>query len=332
MTFSAWCVLLRYQPLRICKTPRNLNFFKPAYSTSLPDSMEKPKVLITRNDVPQIAIRKLRELCDVDIYEGSYPMPRDQLLARVAGKDGLFCFLTDRINAEVLDAAGRSLRVVSTMSVGYDHLSLEEMKSRDIKVGYTPDVLTDATAELTLALLLATSRRLLQANAELNNGGWGRCVWGPVWMLGKGLSGSTVGIFGLGRTGQAVLKRLAGFNVAKFLYTSTTKKELRAKFNKDAFAAMKNSAVFINTSRGGLVDQEALVWALQTGQIWAAGLDVMTPEPLPTDHILTTLPNCTLLPHIGSSEEGTRVAMAELAADNLLGGLLEDKEMPQRLC
>ncbi|XP_018008611.1 glyoxylate reductase/hydroxypyruvate reductase-like [Hyalella azteca] len=345
--------------------------------------MEKPKVLITKKDVPQIAIRKLRELCDVDIYEGSYPMPRDQLLARVAGKDGLFCFITDRINTKVLDAAGRSLRVISTMSVGYDHLSLEEMKSRDIKVGYTPDVLTDATAELTLALLLATWRRLLQANAaatgqrccyrptlllqanaELNNGGWGRCVWGPVWMLGKGLSGSTVGIFGLGRTGQAVLKRLAGFNVAKFLYTSTTKKELggsypvaefvsferllqesdfvictaalneqtRAKFNKDAFAAMKNSAVFINTSRGGLVDQEALVWAIQTGQIRAAGLDVMTPEPLPADHILTTLPNCTLLPHLGTSEERTRAAMAELAADNLLGGLIVGKQMPKRLC
>ncbi|XP_018022867.1 glyoxylate reductase/hydroxypyruvate reductase [Hyalella azteca] len=321
--------------------------------------MEKPKVLVTRCDVPEPALKKLRDLCEVDIFEGAYPIPRDQLKARVAGKDGLFCFLTDPITPEILDAAGSSLRSISTMSVGYDHLDIEEMTKRGIKVGHTPFVSTDAVAELTVALLLATSRRLLQANAEITNGGWAQCVWGPVYMLGKGLTGSTVGIFGLGRIGQAVLKRLSGFSVAKFLYADFVEQKLdssfppaefvsferllqesdfvicmasltdqtRAKFNKEVFTAMKNSAVFINASRGGLVDQDALVWALQTGQIWAAGLDVMNPEPLPADHVLNTLPNCTLLPHIGSSVESARFAMAELAADNLIGGLFKDKQM-----
>ncbi|KAF2364581.1 D-isomer specific 2-hydroxyacid dehydrogenase catalytic domain [Trinorchestia longiramus] len=371
------CTLFHYQPVKIfghlhhlklapSVDPYGQRLACTSLSTSVPSirslsSMAKPCVLVTRSDIPTTTLEKLRQVCDVDVFEGP-AMPRDQLMARVAGKSGLFCFLTDLIDAHVLDAAGSSLSVVSTMSVGYDHLDIQEMKKRNIKVGYTPDVLTDATAELTVALLLATSRHLFQTNMELRTGGWGQ--WSPMWMLGRGLSGSTVGIFGLGRTGQAVLQRLAGFNVAKFLYSSTTEKSLdatfppaefvsferllresdfvlctaalndqtRGKFDRNAFTAMKETAVFVNTSRGGLVDQDALVWALQTGQIWAAGLDVMTPEPLPTDHVLTTLPNCTLLPHIGSAEVATRVGMAELAADNLIGGLFEDKSMPKRLC
>ncbi|KAA0192005.1 hypothetical protein HAZT_HAZT001562 [Hyalella azteca] len=314
--------------------------------------MEKPKVLVTRCDVPEPALKKLRDLCEVDIFEGAYPIPRDQLKARVAGKDGLFCFLTDPITPEILDAADMWL-----------HTTLYVLG----QVGHTPFVSTDAVAELTVALLLATSRRLLQANAEITNGGWAQCVWGPVYMLGKGLTGSTVGIFGLGRIGQAVLKRLSGFSVAKFLYADFVEQKLdssfppaefvsferllqesdfvicmasltdqtRAKFNKEVFTAMKNSAVFINASRGGLVDQDALVWALQTGQIWAAGLDVMNPEPLPADHVLNTLPNCSELNSmtvvadlsIQFSVESARFAMAELAADNLIGGLFKDKQM-----
>ncbi|KAA0198463.1 hypothetical protein HAZT_HAZT005629 [Hyalella azteca] len=368
-------------------------------------------------------------------------MPRDQLLARVAGKDGLFCFLTDRINAEVLDAAGLvdqealvwALQTGQIWAAGLDVMTPEPLPTDHILttlpncsptlavVGVTPDVLTKSCAELTVTLLLATARRLFECSAQITSEGWAESQGSQQWMLSRSVAGSTVGIFGLGSIGLEVLRKLSVFDVGKFLYNSNGPKELgeisldksfvsferllqesdfvictaalneqtrakfnkdafaamknsatvyvcsmivggsypvaefvsferllqesdfvictaalneqtRAKFNKDAFAAMKNSAVFINTSRGGLVDQEALVWAIQTGQIRAAGLDVMTPEPLPADHILTTLPNCTLLPHLGTSEERTRAAMAELAADNLLGGLIVGKQMPKRLC
>ncbi|KAF2353712.1 D-isomer specific 2-hydroxyacid dehydrogenase catalytic domain [Trinorchestia longiramus] len=263
----------------------------------------------------------------------------------------------------MLDAAGPSLAVVSTFSVGYDHIDVEEVKKRNIKVGVTADVSTKACAELTVGLLLATTRRFFASAAQITNGGWARSAGNAQWMLGRSLAGSTVGIFGLGRIAQEVLKMLSVFDVAKFLYNSHSEKVLdatfppaefvsferllresdfvvctaalndqtRGKFDRNAFTAMKETSVFINVSRGALVDQDALVWALQTGQIWAAGLDVMIPEPLPTDHVLTTLPNCTLLPHIGTAEMKTRDAMAELAADNLIGGLF-DKKMPKQLC
>uniref|UniRef100_A0A2P2I0K2 Glyoxylate reductase/hydroxypyruvate reductase n=1 Tax=Hirondellea gigas TaxID=1518452 RepID=A0A2P2I0K2_9CRUS len=250
------------------------------------------------------------------------------------------------------------------MSAGFDHINMEEVKRRGIKVGFTPDVLTDATAELTVALLLSTSRRLLQASAEISNGGWQKCSWSPVWMLGPGLTGSTVGIFGLGKIGQAVMQRLSGFGVGRFIYSGNTEKKLekhlpsaefvsfdallkesdfivvtaalndatRGKFDKKSFVNMKKTAIFINTSRGAMVDQEALVWALKEGEIRAAGLDVMMPEPLPPNHVLTTLPNCTLLPHIGSAEESTRAVMAMLSADNLIGGLTPGGTMKKQLC
>lgn len=322
-----------------------------------------PKVLMTRSDIPEIAKTKLQEKFDLDIYDEKKPIPRAELLKRIVGKDAIFCMVTDKIDREFLDAAGPSLKVVSTMSVGYDHIDMNEVKKRKIMVGFTPDVLTDATAELTVALLLATTRRLFEARAELDNGGWLKCSWSPLFMLGAGVAGSTVGIFGLGRIGMGVLKRLAGFSVSKFLYTSNQPKTLeyglpsaecvpfdqlvaesdfvictaalndstKHKFNREVFSAMKKTAVFINTSRGGLVDQEDLVWALQTGEIRAAGLDVMTPEPLPAGNVLCQLKNCTLLPHIGSAEETTRQGMATLAADNIIGGL-SGNEMPRRLC
>lgn len=324
----------------------------------------KPSVLVTRCDIPEGALNKLRQAFDVDMYEEPQPMPRAELLARIKGKSGLLCLITDVIDKELLDTAGPSLKVVSTMSVGYDHIKMDEVKQRGIKVGFTPDVLTDATAELTVALLLATSRRFFDTNKELNNGGWLKCSWSPLWMLGRGLAGSTVGIFGLGRIGQAVLQRLAGFGVARFLYNGNSPKQLdsslptatfvsfesllqesdfvictaalndatREKFNKQAFTLMKKTAVFVNTSRGGLVDQSALAWALETGEIWAAGLDVMTPEPLPLDDPLNKVPKLTLVPHIGSAEEATRAGMADLAAVNLIAGLTSGAEMKRQLC
>ncbi|KFQ96824.1 Glyoxylate reductase/hydroxypyruvate reductase, partial [Nipponia nippon] len=256
--------------------------------------------------------------------------------------------------------AGPGLKVISTLSVGFDHLSLEEIKKRGIRVGYTPDVLTDATAELSVALLLAACRRLPEAVEQVKNGGW--TTWKPLWMCGYGLSDSTVGIIGLGRIGQAVARRLKPFGVKRFLYTGSRPKpesaaEFEAEFvpltrlaeesdfivvtcaltpategmcNKEFFGRMKKTSVFINTSRGAVVNQEDLYNALAHGQIAAAGLDVTTPEPLPTDHPLLSLKNCVILPHIGSATYATRSTMAVLAANNLLAGL-RGEPMPHEL-
>ncbi|MPC31891.1 Glyoxylate reductase/hydroxypyruvate reductase [Portunus trituberculatus] len=291
--------------------------------------MSKPKVLVTRADIPQKAFTMLEEKCEVDVWKMPSPIPREELLKRIPGKDALYCLLTEKIDKEV---------------------------------GFTPGVLTDATAELTVTLLLATTRRLFEAHGELLNGGWAKCAWSPLWMTGQGLKGSTVGIFGLGRIGQGVVQRLQGFSVHKFIYsgrnprkegeelgaefvsfdellrqsdfllvTCALNKETQGIFDEAAFAKMKNTAVIVNTSRGGVINQEALVKALKTNQIRAAGLDVMTPEPLPPNHELTTLPNCTLIPHIGSAETSTREDMATLTAANIIAGL-EGKPLPARLC
>ncbi|NXD03772.1 GRHPR reductase, partial [Certhia familiaris] len=278
----------------------------------------------------------------------------------VAGTRGLLCLLSDRIDREVLDAAGPGLKVISTLSVGFDHLALDEIKKRGIRVGYTPDVLTDATAELSVALLLSACRRLPEAAEQVKSGGW--TTWKPLWMCGYGLSDSTVGIIGLGRIGQAVARRLKPFGVRKFLYTgSGPKPESAAEFgaefvpltrlaeesdfvvvtcaltpatqgmcNKDFFSKMKKTSVFVNTSRGAVVNQEDLYEALAHGRIAAAGLDVTTPEPLPTDHPLLSLKNCVILPHIGSATYATRNTMAVLAANNLLAGL-RGEPMPHEL-
>ncbi|KAM8961112.1 glyoxylate reductase/hydroxypyruvate reductase-like isoform 2-T2 [Pelodytes ibericus] len=320
-----------------------------------------PKVYVTRR-IPPDGITILKQSGRLlEQWDSDDPIPRSELLKKVVGIQGLYCLLTEKIDKEVLDAAGPNLKVVSTMSVGYDHLSLEELKKRGIRVGFTPDVLTEAVAELTIALLLATSRRLIEAVEEAKNGGWG--TWKPLWMCGSGLTGSTVGILGLGRIGEAIVNRLKPFGVKKFLYNDITpREELAAKIsaefvsldelanqsdfitvccaltpetlgicNKHLFSKMKKSAVFINTSRGAVVNQEDLYHALSNGEIAAAGLDVTVPEPLPVDHPLFKLKNCVILPHIASATVETRNAMSALAANNLLAGLkghVMPKEVP----
>ncbi|EDO47853.1 predicted protein [Nematostella vectensis] len=319
-------------------------------------TQELSKVLVTRR-VPQLAmdILKTSQSCDLDVWDSDDPIPRAELLKRAQGKDGLYVLLTEKVDAELLDAAGPQLRVVSTMSVGYDHVTTKELKNRNIPLGYTPNVLTDATATLTVALLLATSRRLIEAVGEVKNGGWS--TWKPMWMCGATLRGSTVGIVGLGRIGLAVAQRLLPFGVSKIVYsgwkaTPEVEKQVNAThvdndalfaksdfvlgctaltsetqgmFNKDAFSKMKSTAIFVNTSRGGVVNQDDLYDALKDNAIRAAGLDVTVPEPLPTDHKLLSLPNCVILPHIGSAEDATRTEMATLAARNLLAGLRGEK-------
>ncbi|XP_043915517.1 glyoxylate reductase/hydroxypyruvate reductase-like [Protopterus annectens] len=318
------------------------------------------KVFVTRRIPPEgLAVIKQSGVT-LELWDSDEPVPRAELLKGISGAYGVVCLLSDKIDAEVLDAAGPNLKVISTMSVGYDHLSVEEIKKRGIRVGYTPDVLTDATAELTVSLLLATSRRLIEAAAEVKNGGWSS--WKPLWMCGYQLSQSTVGIIGLGRIGLAIAHRLKPFGVKKFLYTgrqprASAASEIEAEFvslsklaeesdfivvscaltsetlgmcNKDFFSKMKKTAIFINISRGVVVNQDDLYQALATGQIAAAGLDVTTPEPLPTSHPLLTLKNCVILPHIGSATYSTRNTMSVLTANNLLAGL-RGEPMPSEL-
>ncbi|XP_046623878.1 glyoxylate reductase/hydroxypyruvate reductase-like [Neodiprion virginianus] len=315
-----------------------------------------PKVLVTRPDVPTVGLELLKKKCNLVIWDKPGPIPRNMLMERIAGVDGVFCTLVDKIDEEILTAAGPQLKVVATMSVGFDHLDLKALMERNIKVGYTPGILTDATAELTVALLLATSRRLLEANKAISRGEW--TSWAPTWMCGPGLSNATVGIVGLGRIGAQVAKCLKSFNVAKILYTSRTEKREAAEFggrkvsiddlvaqsdfvivtcaltpetsglfNKKMFEKMKKTAILVNTSRGPIVDQPALIEALKNGTIRAAGLDVMTPEPIPLDSELLKLDNCVILPHIGSASCETRDEMARVTALNILA-VFENTQMP----
>ncbi|KAL1123087.1 hypothetical protein AAG570_002175, partial [Ranatra chinensis] len=251
---------------------------------------------------------------------------------------------------------GPNLKVIGTISVGVDHIDLKLLKERGVRLGYTPNVLTEATSELTVALLLATSRRLFEAHNEIRTGGWK--TWSPFWMTGPGLSGSTVGVIGFGRIGQSVAEKLKPFGVLKILYTRSSDKppekdigaiktdlddllrqsdfvvvtcaltELtRNLFTAEKFALMKPTAIFVNSSRGGVVDQDALITALKSGVIRGAGLDVMTPEPLPANHPLLELPNCVIIPHIGSATIEARMAMTELTINNIIAGL-EGGKMP----
>ncbi|XP_075980053.1 glyoxylate reductase/hydroxypyruvate reductase [Anticarsia gemmatalis] len=317
------------------------------------------QVFITRSDMPGCGVDLLKKECDVKLWPEPSPVPRSEFLKLVAGTNAIYCALSDKIDKELLDAAGPGLKVVSTISVGYDHIDVAECRKRGVRIGYTPDVLTDATADLTLALLLATSRRLPEAIEEARTGGW--VSWAPMWMTGPGLGGSTVGVVGFGRIGIAVAKRVKAFNTAKILYYNRSEKpeakeigaekvsfdellqrsdfviccaplvpETKEMFNKTAFEKMKNNAIFVNTSRGGTVDQNALIEALQNNTIRAAGLDVTTPEPLPLDSPLFKLKNCVILPHIGSASIEARNTMSELTAQNILGALNGSK-MPAEL-
>ncbi|XP_058453545.1 glyoxylate reductase/hydroxypyruvate reductase isoform X1 [Malaya genurostris] len=311
----------------------------------------KPRVYVTRNDYARIGIDLLKEECDLSIWDEGYPVPRDEFLKNVAGKDAIFCSLNDRIDKEILDQAGPSLKVVATISVGFDHIDIKECRDRGILVGYTPDVLTDSTAELTVALLLATCRRILEANKEVHNGGWKS--WSPMWMCGYSIKNATIGIVGFGRIGQEVTKRIIPFKPSRIQFTSRSDKCLTADdlnvsqvpfdelvetsdvviitcsynattanlFNDSVFSRMKPSAILINTSRGGIVEQHDLIHALKAGKIRAAGLDVTTPEPLPLDSPLLQLSNVVVLPHIGSADVETRTEMSRITACNILAGL-----------
>ncbi len=308
------------------------------------------RVLVTR-EIPEAGLRLLRDAAFVDVWDGVLPPPRDELLRRVAGVDGLLALLTDRVDDELLDAAGPQLKVVSNFAVGYDNIDVAACARRGIPVGNTPGVLTEATADLAFTLLLAVARRIPEADSFVRDDRW--LTWGPLLLLGRDVSGATLGIVGFGRIGREVARRAGGFGM-RVLYhdreraRGEVEAELRATYvdmetllaesdfvsvhvslsaetrhliDAAALAQMKPGSVLINTSRGPVVDQDALTEALRSGHLWGAGLDVTDPEPMRGDHPLALMPNCLVVPHVASATERTRDQMAEKAARNVLAGL-----------
>ncbi|WP_449355559.1 2-hydroxyacid dehydrogenase [Virgibacillus natechei] len=307
--------------------------------------MTKPYIYITRK-IPEEIINPYLEQFDFKMWEkADEPVPRDILLEEAKQADGLLCMLSDNIDEELLNEAC-SLKIVANLAVGYDNIDLEQAKERGITVTNTPDVLTETTADLTFALLMATARRIVEADAYVQKDLWKN--WAPYLLAGSDIHHKTIGIVGMGRIGEAVARRAKGFGMS-ILYHNRSRhieaeKELQATytdfdellaasdfvvslvpltkdtnqlFDRDAFDKMKSSSIFINASRGATVDEDALYEALQTNQIKAAGLDVFTEEPIGANHPLVQLDNTVCLPHIGSSSEQTRTDMINLCLDNI---------------
>jgi len=305
-------------------------------------------IYITR-PIPEAGLRLLREACVVRMWEGELPPPKEVLLREVAGCDGLLCLLTDPIDKEVIDA-GKRLRVISQYAVGVDNIDLEAATARGIPVGHTPGVLTEATADLTFALLLAAARRIPEGVEHVRQGRWR--TWEPMVLLGREVWGKTIGIVGLGRIGTAVARRARGFAMRVLYHSRSRKPDLEAELGVEytpledllaqadfvslhcpltpethhlideaALRRMKPTAILINAARGPVVDTDALLRALREGWIEAAALDVTDPEPLPADHPLLDLPNCIVVPHLGSATVAARERMAVMATENLLAGL-----------
>jgi glyoxylate reductase len=295
------------------------------------------KVFVTRR-LPGGALDRLAAEHEVEVWPEQMPPGRDELLSRAPELDGLLPLLTDPVDAELIEAAPR-LRAISNYAVGVDNVDLEAAAARGIPVGNTPDVLTDTTADLAVALMLGISRHLVEGDAYVRRGEWR--TWETGLLLGHDLHGSTVGIVGFGRIGRAVGGRLEGFG-CEILHSSRSggvsldellersdfvsvhsplTPETRGLIGDEALARMKPTAYLVNTARGPIVDSDALGRALRDRRIAGAALDVTDPEPLPGDHPLLAVPNLLVLPHLGSATEATRARMADMAVDNLLAGL-----------
>jgi glyoxylate reductase len=295
------------------------------------------RCFVTR-ELPGSALDRLREAHEVDVWPERLPPSYEELRRRTGDVEGLLSLLTDRVDAELIDGSPQ-LRAISNYAVGYDNIDVQAATAREIAVGNTPDVLTETTADLAFALLLAAARRLPEAAASVAEGDW--LTWEPARYLGYDLHGATLGIVGMGRIGRALAKRAEGFDMT-ILSTSasstTTLEELLAGsdfvslhcpltaethhlIDADALAMMRPNAILINTARGPIIDQAALVAALERGAIAGAALDVTDPEPPPADDPLLSAPNLIVVPHIGSATHATRERMADLAVDNLLAAL-----------
>jgi lactate dehydrogenase-like 2-hydroxyacid dehydrogenase len=312
--------------------------------------MSRPRVFVGRR-IPDDGLEPIVAGTDAVVWPDELPPPREELLRSVAGCDGVLTLLTDRVDDEFLDSAGPQLKVVSNYAVGFDNVDVPACTARGIPVGNTPGVLTETTADLAWALLMAAARRLPEGDRYVRAGRWQ--TWGPMLLLGPDVHGGTLGIVGFGRIGQAVARRATGFGMtilyhdvqratadaeeavgASFvplpellersdfvsLHVNLTD-ETRGHISTDALRRMKATAVLVNTSRGPVVDPRALHLALRDGEIFAAALDVTDPEPIPPDDPLLSLENCLVVPHIASASRATRGKMAEMAAANLLAGV-----------
>lgn len=309
----------------------------------------KPSVYITRR-IPAEIVEKISMTCEVLMWgEEDCPVPREELERNISSVHGLFCLLTDPIDRALLEKA-TNLKIISNMAVGYNNIDVNAATEKGIIVTNTPDVLTETTADLTFALLMSTARRIVEAEKFLKDGKWQ--TWSPMLLTGQDIFGATLGIIGLGRIGEAVAKRAQGFNMKILYHNRSRKEELEKKLgvtyvdletlltesdyicvltplteetmnliDQQELALMKKSAILINTSRGGVVNEVALYESLTSGGIFAAGLDVFKEEPVPLTHPLLTLPNVVALPHIGSASGKTRMKMALMAATNLLDGV-----------
>jgi lactate dehydrogenase-like 2-hydroxyacid dehydrogenase len=308
----------------------------------------KPLVLLTHR-LPEDWVGDLYERLDVKIGKAEKRGIDESLIEFLPETEGILCLLDDPIPEDILDQAPK-LKVISNMAVGVDNIDVPACIKRGIPVGHTPGVLTEGTADLTLALLLAIARRIPQASLDAREGRWSN--WDPTGWLGIDFTGTTIGIVGLGKIGTAVAERLKAFG-ANLVFSNRSRqpekeKALQARqveldellrisdviclhvpltpqtenlFDAETFRKMKPSSILINAARGKVVDTDALVNALKDEKIRAAGLDVTEPEPLPPDHILYQLDNCLITPHIGSATENTRKTMARIAIDNLKAGI-----------
>jgi glyoxylate reductase len=301
------------------------------------------RVFVTRK-LPGGALERLSAAHEVDVWPDRLPPPHDVLVERAAGAEGLLTLLTDRVDAGLLERAP-GLRAIANYAVGYDNIDLAAATARGIAVGNTPDVLTEATADLAFALLLAAARRLPAAIETVRAGDW--LTWEPDKDLGYDVHGATLGIVGMGRIGRAVARRAGGFDMNVIDTGSVQLDTLLADsdfvslhvpltadtnhlIDASALAKMRPTAILINTARGPIVDQVALRRALIDGTIAGAALDVTDPEPLPPDDPLMTAPNLIVAPHIGSATHSARTKMADMAVENLLAAL-DDRPMPHQV-
>jgi len=317
---------------------------------------ERKKVYVTRK-LPEEAMKLLEEKFDVEVWTEEMPPPKEVLIEKVKNIDGLICLLTEKIDKEVINAAGPRLRGICQVAVGYDNIDVEAATKKGIYVTNTPGVLTETTADYAFALLMATARRIAEADRYVRSGKW-KIPWGLMMLLGQDIWGKTIGIIGMGRIGTAVARRAKGMNM-KILYYDVVRnekaeKELGAKYvdletllkesdfvtlhvpllpstrhliNEERLKLMKKTACLINTSRGPVVDEKALYKALKEGWIWAAGLDVWEKEPTDPDNPLLKLDNVTASPHIASGSIATRTKMALMAVENMIA-ILEGKVPP----
>jgi glyoxylate reductase len=310
----------------------------------------KPKVYITRQ-IPESGINMLREYCEVTVNPSQEPAQSDELMRQVSDKDGIICLPGDKIDMALMEGAAH-LKIISTFSVGFEHIDFKEATKRGIYIGYTPGILTDATADMAFTLLLSMARQIPRCDRFVRAGDW-KVMSSPLHLFGTSVWGTTLGIIGLGRIGKAMVQRAKGFSMKVFytdaarlnpeeenslgieyrplddllresdfvsLHTPLTP-DTRHLINAEMLKLMKPSAILVNTARGAVIDEEALIVALKEHWIAGVGLDVYEKEPIDPKNPLLELDNAVLVPHMGSATTQTRSAMSELAARNLLAVL-----------